>query len=119
MSKYRPGNRKPGPVLSVRMEGLLKTYATRLARKTVLQQVGISGLGVLETEEQLLEMALSRLREELLSMQDRPEESVVAGMVRREAAALVDHYADDEVVRSAARRGVESLSDDDILPRLH
>lgn len=101
------------------MEALLKTYATRLARKHVLQKVGPSGTGVLETEEQLLEMALSRLREGLLSMSERPQESVVAGMVRREAAVLVDRFADDEGLRRAARTEVESLSDDDILPKVH
>lgn len=101
------------------MEALLKTYATRLARKHVLQKVGPSGLRVLETEEQLLEMALSRLREGLLSMQERLEDSVVAGIVRREAVVLVGHYAEDEGVRMAATTEVESLSDDDILPKIH
>jgi hypothetical protein len=101
------------------MEGLLKTYATRLARKTVLQQVGLPGLEVLKTEEHLLEMALSRLREELLGMRERPKDSTVADMVRREASMLVERYADDEGIRLAARTEVESLSDNDILPRLH
>jgi len=101
------------------MEGLLKTYATRLARKHVLESVGSEGRSVLETEQQLLEMALSRLREGLLSMDQKPDDRVVAGMVRREAAVLVDRFAEDEAIRRAAREGVESLSDEDILPNLH
>lgn len=109
----------PGPVLSVRMEGLLKTYATRLARKHVLQNVGPSGAKVLETEEQLLEMALSRLREGILSMQERPKENVVAAIVRKEASLLIRYYAEDESVRKAAMSSVELLSDEDIIPRLH
>jgi hypothetical protein len=101
------------------MEGLLKTYARRLARKHVLQNIGPSGIGVLKTETQLLEMALSRLREGLLSMPERPVESAVAEMVRREASVLVQHYAEDEDLRKAATSEVEMLSDEDILPRLH
>lgn len=119
MPKYGPGNRTSGPVLSVRMEGLLKTYAKRLARKHVLQNLGPDGKKVLETEEQLLEMALSRLREELLSKVERPDEGRVAALVRKEASFLVGRYTEDDGVRDAARVSVESLADDEIIPRVH
>lgn len=101
------------------MEGLLKTYATRLARKHVLKKVGATGASVLETEEQLLEMALSRLREELLGMEKRPEDGTVVRMVRQEAAVHIERYAEDETVLAAALADVEALSDDDILPKVH
>jgi hypothetical protein len=101
------------------MEGLLKTYAKRLARKHVLQNLGPDGRQVLETEEQLLEMALSRLREELFSKGDRPDDGKVAALVRREAAFLVGRYTEDDTVRDAARVSVESLADDEIIPRVH
>lgn len=101
------------------MEGLLKTYARRLARKHVLQNIGPSGAGVLETEKQLLEMALSRLREGLLTMPERPKASAIADIVRREASVLIQHYAEDEELRRAATSEVAALADDEILPSLH
>lgn len=119
MRGNRPGNLGSGPVLSVRMERLLKTYATRLARKHVLKRVGASGLSVLETEEQLLEMAHSRLREELLGMDERLEDTVVARAIRKEAAVIVERYADDADVRATVRAEIEAMSDSEILPRLH
>lgn len=103
----------------MRMERLLKTYATRLARKHILKKVGASGLRVLETEEQLLEMAQSHLREELLGMEERLEDTVVAHAIRREAAVIVDRRIDDEEVRAAVRADIEALSDAEILPKIH
>jgi hypothetical protein len=101
------------------MEGLLKTYAKRLARKHVLKNLGPEGETVLETEEQLLEMALSRLREEMLCKEEKPDDGKVAALIRREAAFLVGRYTEDDAVRDAARVSVEALADDEIIPRIH
>lgn len=101
------------------MEALVKVYATRLARKHVLASVGESAQRVLETESQLVEMAHSRLREEMLGMPVRPDDEDVARTIRKEASVLVERYAEDETVRARAREAVEALTVDDILPRLH
>ncbi len=100
------------------MEAQLKTYATRLARKHVLKKVG-TGLPVLETEEQLVEMASSRLREELLGMQERPGEDDVAQMVRTEASILVEQFTEDEALQAEAKADIAALTDEDIFPKVH
>lgn len=100
------------------MDAHLKTYATRLARRHVLKKVG-NGLPVLETEEQLLEMASSRLREELHGMIERPGDEEIARMVRMEASVLVGRFTEDEKTREDAMADIAALTDDDILPKIH
>lgn len=100
------------------MQGLLKTYAKRLVRRHMMERIK-APKSTLETEDQLLEMALSRIREALLSMEDPPDEPLLVRAIRQEASFQLDEYEEADGIQEEVRKEVESLPDDCILPRVH
>ncbi len=80
--------------------------------------MGQTGKAVLETEDLLLEMAMSRLRVKLLEMGDPLEEDDLVALIRQEAIMLARVYEDDSEECEKLQERIRTLPGDCILPRV-
>jgi hypothetical protein len=104
--------------VSAKTEDLIKTYAKRYARSHILKKICTPGIFILDTEKQLLEMALSRLKENLLSCPYMIERNYFIKILTKEILINIDNYADisskNEIIDE-----ISAIPEEDIFPNFH
>lgn len=107
---------EPGTCVIMRSTDILQTYSCRLARKIYLQEKCGNCHPVLETEGQLVEMALSKLTEFILS--SKIERNLIAEAIRiRTEISLLELIDDEsEELRTFILTKLSEMTHEEILP---
>ena len=102
---------------------VLRTYAMRVARRMLLRRCCEEGHPVLAIEEDLVQMARSRLQEFLLASYSPDDlagvRPAVHQAVQRAASAWIVAADGDQDVKSSLLEQLDGLSEDDLVPSVH
>jgi hypothetical protein len=107
-------------VSNTRNAEIIHTYACRIARRLLLRLSCEIGHPVLSIEEDLVEMAQSRLQEYLITSND-PKIAKMSALIliKRIAASKILNADVDIEIKENLLEQINCLSIDDIIPQLH
>lgn len=107
---------EPSTCVTMKNTSILQTYACRLARQLYLQKKCGNGHPVLETEGQLVEMALSQLTELLLK--SKIERDLIAEAIRVRAEISLRELVCDETedLRKSILIDLSEMTTEEIFP---
>lgn len=104
-------------------DDVVRTFALRLARRCLLEQLCPKDHPVLDTERQLVEMARSKLQEHLTIFHSRDDFEIVAAKMRTRIVELAEkktrHQIDDDALCHAVINAIRMENLDDLVPVLN